>query len=151
VLNKEPLRRLGFSPGDEVRLNDGQDWTLPGPPCPSCSGEEYEALLDAIREAGDESELLRAELALVIYLLDCNYHLTPESYEILLDGPAKGPSLLPMQQAFRGVAMAHVEQRQSQRKACPADCGRSPSRRSPFGFYRRGSSGAAGAQGAMGP
>jgi hypothetical protein len=130
VLNEVALRRPGFFPGTTVRLTDGQNWTLPGPACPRCCGDEYEALLEAIREAGDDAERLLAELALAIYLMECNYHLTPASYEALLDGPSKGPLLRQMQHGFHGVAATHVEQRRSQ-KTWQADGGHlSKSRRS---------------------
>jgi hypothetical protein len=123
VLDEVVLRRPGFSPGTTARLADGQDWILPGTACPGCCGDEYEALLEAIREAGGAAERLRAELALAIYLLECNYHLTPAGYDAILVGSADVASLRQMQESFRGVAAAHVEQRLA-RELRPAGGGR---------------------------
>jgi hypothetical protein len=47
-------------------------------------GPDYRSLLRAVREAGDEAERCLAELALAIFLLGCNYELSPVDYQRLL-------------------------------------------------------------------
>lgn len=114
MLYENALRRARFSPGPAVYLADGQPWTLPEPTSPGIGGEEYEALLDAVAESADLPERHRAELALAIYLLQCNYRLEPACYMALLDCPAGDVALLRMQRAFREMAEAHLAHHRSQ-------------------------------------
>ena len=137
MLYEIALRRSRFHPGPAVRLADGQAWTLPEPTSPGVVGEEYDALLDALGEAADTPERLRSELALAIYLLQCNYRLEPACYMALLDCPAGDVALLRMQRAFREVAESHVAHRRA-RDARRAESTRPVAAPSPrWSFFRR--------------
>jgi len=80
---------------------------------PSPFDADYEGLIAGIREAEDDSERLRAELAFLLYLLSWNYDLSPEHFGQLLLFPADSPDLAELQRAFREVALDHL------RAACP--------------------------------
>jgi hypothetical protein len=115
--DEHSLRRPGFRPGTPIRLADGQEWVFPGPGELSApeggrtAGEPagaadpaYGGLIDALCEAEDEPDRLRAELALGIFLLGCNYALGPGDYQRLLQAP-RGATV---QQAFRDLANDHA-------------------------------------------
>jgi hypothetical protein len=95
-------RRSNFGAGVDVRLSDGWVWTLS---MPSRSDPECDALIAAVIEAEDRSEILRAELALTIYLLDKNYDLKPEQFGSLLCFPPDDPALASLQDALHGLVM----------------------------------------------
>ncbi|MBX6311450.1 MAG: hypothetical protein IRY99_00775, partial [Isosphaeraceae bacterium] len=78
-------------------------------------------MVQAVLEAEDEVELLRAELALAIFLLGWNYDLSPEAYGTLLDCSPGHPALSAMQRAFHKVALAHA--RAWQARAIPRALG----------------------------
>jgi hypothetical protein len=117
MLDEMQLRRPDFLPGISVRLADGQAWTLPSPPNAGARtepgsavlGEDYEAIVRAIRESEDEPEMRRAELALVIALLARNYHLGPAEFWSLLGAPSGTPEAASLAQALHEVALAHLE------------------------------------------
>src|SRR4051794_36661563 len=95
MLDERLNRRSDFRPGWPIRLADGRDWSLPGPPARGSQGgvtagapvfePDYEALLEALRDPEDEADRLRCELALAICLLGRNYDLGPDDFDALLD------------------------------------------------------------------
>lgn len=89
-------------------MADDQEWTIPDPGCPEVRGAEYEALLQALTEAGDEADLLRAELALTIYLLCRNYRLAPDDYSAILGVSGDDDRLARVQAGCRAAASAHI-------------------------------------------
>jgi hypothetical protein len=113
MLDEATARRGDFRPGRVIRLADGQGWTFPAPPegpdGPTGFGPTYEPTVAAIWEAEDDTERLRAELALAIGLLARNYDLDPEAYQALLDYPPGNPGLAKMQCAFHELACEHVQ------------------------------------------
>jgi len=106
--SESALRRPGFCPGQAIRMADDQEWTIPDPGCTEVRGAEYESLLQALTEAGDEADLLRAELALTIYLLSRNYRLTPEDYTAILGVSGDDDRLARVQAGCRAAASAHI-------------------------------------------
>jgi hypothetical protein len=106
-------RRSPFYQGRKIRLADGQSWVLPSPSVDSGAdftllGPDYRSLLRAVREAEDEAERLLSELALAIFLLGCNYELSPSGYQRLLGFPSGAPELVEVQQEFHRLAQDHV-------------------------------------------
>jgi hypothetical protein len=119
MLDEFTLRCQDFHPGSLIRLADGQRWTFPAAPgrvTPGGAvpggeagfGRDYAATVAAVREAEDEAELLRAELALAICLLGRNYDLTPAALFDLLGHAPGVPALTATQEAFHRVALDHV-------------------------------------------
>lgn len=106
-------RRTEYRPGRAVLLADGQHWTFPAPTEGEPAGTgpfgpDYEALLRAIIEAEDQDERRRAELALAIELLACNYRLTTDDYAALLDFETGDPALPAVQAALGEIAYDHL-------------------------------------------
>src|SRR5437763_1354519 len=83
MLDESRARRPGFVEGAWVRLSDGSEWSLPRRD-PTCVDPEYDAQLRAVFEAEDSAGVLRAELALTIFLLLRNYVLPPRDLSRLL-------------------------------------------------------------------
>jgi hypothetical protein len=115
MFNERTYRSLSFQDGTEVRLADGNVWTLPAAAALLEQGETLNrvdeglsGLLGAIPEAEDRSEQLRAELALAIHLLGWNYRLGPNEYRTLLEFAPGSPLLGTSQQAFHAVAMDYA-------------------------------------------
>jgi hypothetical protein len=114
MLNVETLRRSGFRSGPSILLADGQEWIFPMPALPGVEGadstldRDTRAILQAIREAEDRNDLLRAELSLAILLLSKNYRLEPEQYQELLCFDRSSPTLASAQEAFHRLAMAYL-------------------------------------------
>lgn len=114
MLNAETLRRPEFRLGTSVLLADGQHWIFPLPA--STDSEEggpaldrdTAAIVQAIREAEDRNELLRAEFSLAIHLLSRNYRLGAEQYQELLCFESSSPTLASAQNAFHRLAMAYL-------------------------------------------
>ena len=107
-MKEDALRRSRFCPGLAIRLADDQSWNLPDSDCPGISGPEYDSLVGALQEAGDDDDRLLAELALAIYLLDYNYRFSPDDYAAVLDERSgEGPSSV-LRESLRAVATAHV-------------------------------------------
>ncbi|HEX8203625.1 MAG TPA: hypothetical protein VF590_24325 [Isosphaeraceae bacterium] len=110
------LRRPDFLSGSPIALADGQQWTFPAPPprlVPGTAagfGADYTATVAAIREAEDEVERLRAELALAICLLERNYDLGPAALFDLLGYPPGTPALTAAQKELHRLALEHVRQ-----------------------------------------
>ena len=76
-----------------VRLADGETWSL------SVGGQseedpELDALLAAAIDVEDQSEALRAELSLTIFLLRRNYDLSPDELALLLTFTPDDPALV---------------------------------------------------------
>lgn len=123
MTTEELLRRPDYRRGVMIRLADGQLWSFPTPmpkmmAAPDGHLEHEKSnpvesdlldLLLAIREAEDRAEALRAELALAIHLLQCNYDLGADDYRRLLDFEPGNPELTRVQQAFHEVARLHFE------------------------------------------
>jgi len=125
MLAETNLRLPQFRPGPSIRLADGQFWTFPAAtvsePSPQRPQDEperdadepgldadYIALLEAIQEAEDRSDQLRAELALAIHLLSQNYDLDPDDYQTLLGFEPGSPELKAAQEAFHELALDHL-------------------------------------------
>ena len=92
-------------------MADGQFWTVPGPldlGTHPFNVEEYEALLEAICAAEDDSERFRATLALTIYLLNRNYELTPADYVRLLDFRPGSAAASAGREAMDDLAAKHL-------------------------------------------
>ena len=96
MLNENSCRRSSFQNGTGIRLADGNIWIIPaantlneavGPL--DMAHETLPCLVDAVWESEDRSELLRAELALMIHLLGRNYQLGPGEYRSLLEIPGR--------------------------------------------------------------
>ena len=108
MLNERTRRRPDFLAGAPLRLADGQPWTLPaaeGGPL----GPIGEGLVAAIREAEDEAELVRAELALAVALLGRNYALGPSEYRELLEAEPGSPAASDLRLALRQLGRDHVQ------------------------------------------
>jgi hypothetical protein len=111
------LRRPGFRPGLQLRLADGQVWSLPVPEArddmawatPAWDDSSYRAILRAIAEAEDSGELFRAELALVIHLLRWNYAVDQDHLQELLDDRGAGRPRADLSEALLALASAHLE------------------------------------------
>jgi hypothetical protein len=104
ILDENPRREGGSAAGVPVRLTDGRTWVLAARD-PGRAEPEYDALLDAVFEAEDRSEVLRAELALTVYLLDRDHGLAPGRLTALLSFPAGDPALAGLQEAVHGLVM----------------------------------------------
>ena len=122
MLDEKSLRRPDFVEGIALRLADGGFWTVPMPPQGLSTskplpvararmlesfGSRYLALLDAVRDAEDDTEVLRFELALAICLLRQNYQLDPSTLASLLSFSHKD-DLTRMQRTMSEVASAHL-------------------------------------------
>jgi hypothetical protein len=106
-------RRPSFRDGVNIRLADGQFWTLPAPQKPSESryesfGTEYTDIIHALMEVNDRSEQRLGELALAIFLLGLNYSLSPSDYECLLGFSPESPELTAVQLTFHRIAQDHL-------------------------------------------
>ena len=115
MFNERTCRSLSFQDGTEVRLADGDFWTLPAAAAllkqgetSSSADEGLSGLLGAILEAEDRSEQLRAELALAIHLLGRNYRLGPGEYRAILGFAPDSPLLGASQQTFHAIAMDYA-------------------------------------------
>jgi hypothetical protein len=119
MLDEHAYRWPDFIGGILIRLADGQLWSFPSPVAPGVTrdgaanggafGPDFGVLLEAVWEADDETERLRAELALAIYLLARNYDLGPNDYQELLGWAPGSPELAAGQQAFHDLATTHLQ------------------------------------------
>jgi hypothetical protein len=114
-------RRPTFCPGLDLRLADGQVWSLPLPgpigegeaaPEQGCSeptwdNPRYKAIVRAGLEAEDEGDLFRVEMALAIHLLHWNYNLDADDFEDLLDDHGEIRCRNDLSHAFHSLAQAH--------------------------------------------
>jgi hypothetical protein len=110
VPDEPSARRAEFAPGATVVLADGQGWSLPLRDA-ARDDPEYDALLDAVAEAEDTAERLRAELALTIFLLDRNYALNPDEIRALLTFRPGDPRLSEAQAAVHALALESLRRR----------------------------------------
>jgi hypothetical protein len=113
LLNELTCRRSSFRQGRRIRLADGQTWTFPAPPQGSewkslPFGAEYTDILQALQESEDSAEENLAKLALSIFLLGHNYHLSPVDYERLLGSTPASPDSSELQNAFQYLAQEHL-------------------------------------------
>src|SRR4051794_36061040 len=107
MLNERAVRRDDFLPGVPVLLANAQSWFFPLPAgggTTATSDDDYRPLVGAVAESEDEAERLRAELALAIYLLARNYHLSPRDFRELLECRPDDPRIRAMKHSFRGLA-----------------------------------------------
>lgn len=111
------LRRPRFRGGFALRLVDGQVWSLPTPdepvdatvmPGASWRGPDYRALLSALAEAGDESELFLAELALAIHLITWNYEVDGPDLVDIFDDRDGDRARAELSLALHALATAHL-------------------------------------------
>jgi hypothetical protein len=91
-----------------VRLADGQTW------CLSLGGQseedpELDALLAAAIDVEDQSEALRAELSLTIFLLRRNYDLSPDELALLLTFTPDDPALSALQNAVHDLLVERFQ------------------------------------------
>jgi hypothetical protein len=114
LIDEAVRRRSRFYRGREIELADDQPWILPSSGVEweadfTRLGPDYRSLLRAVREAGDEAERRLAELALAIFLLGCNYELSPVDYQRLLVFPPGASELVEVQQEFHRLAQDHQD------------------------------------------
>jgi hypothetical protein len=114
-------RRTTFCPGLDLRLADGQVWSLPlpgpideGGAALEQGGSEatwenpsYKAIVRSAIEAEDAGELFRAKMALAIHLLHWNYDLDADDFEDLLDDHGEVRRRADLSHAFHALALAH--------------------------------------------
>jgi hypothetical protein len=106
-------RRTAFCAGCQIRLSDGQFWTLPASqesrePTGVASRVEYIDIIRAIMESEDASEQCIAKLALAIFLLHYNYDLAPDDYQRLLGSSTSQKSVSDWRSDFNQIAQEHV-------------------------------------------
>lgn len=125
MLDERTLRRDDFAQGATIRLADRQTWSFPTPEDMSDMtndprrAQEYRALTGLILESGSRLELLQGELALTIFLLGCNYELSPATcYQVLCFQP-EDPLLAEAREALHALAMQHVRARRTVPEARP--------------------------------
>lgn len=123
--DERSLRRDDFEWGVPVRLADRQYWNLPTPESlasRALDAEEtarYRALARSIVESESRAEVLQAELALAIFLLGRNYHLSPSLCFQALRFEPGDPALSEAQEAIHSLAMDHVRARRAQAEPRP--------------------------------
>ena len=113
-------RRHDFREGIDLRLADHQFWTV----CdqlqnfsPLIDAEELDLLLEGIDEAEDLPSLQRAQLALLIFLLVSNYHLTSTDLQALLTFPPGSNTWKDTQNQVHTLSRNLLQQRQALK--CP--------------------------------
>lgn len=107
MLKESEFRRSQFSSGLVVRLADDQFWVLPAISSLELGGSEFAAIVQGFDEAGDDQARNQAELALVIYLLDLNYQLTPRTFSAILDCSGSEERLERFREMTRLVAVTY--------------------------------------------
>jgi hypothetical protein len=124
--HEHQFRRPEFRAGMLIPLADGQPWVFPlpgGDVEPADGGAvddpEVRALLEVIRDAEDRADRHRAELALAIHLLGCNYALTPDQRRRVLEFGPGDPGEEEARRAFRVLAV-RVAERVAPRAAEPS-------------------------------
>ena len=147
MMSSPEARPGGNGPVDgvRVRLSDGGSWTLLYRD-PFGNDPEYDALLQAVFEAEDRAEGLRAELALTILLLDREYKLPPDRLSSLLSFEPESPALTALQAAVHDLVLVSMERSRavsarlqdtlSPRMPGTAPQGSSPVRARPLGSIR---------------
>jgi hypothetical protein len=113
LVQERQSRRTSFRDGVKIRLADDQLWTLPAPPKTSeleaaSFGSDYTGIIQAIMDVNDSAEQRLAELALVIFLLEHNYCLSPLDYQCLLGFTSESPESTAAQLAFHRIAQEHI-------------------------------------------
>ena len=106
-------RRSHLYQGRRIKLADGQSWVLPSPSVEleadlTLLGPDYRSLLRAVREAEGEAERRLCELALAIFLLGCNYELSPIGYQRILCFPPDASQLIEVQKELHRLAQDHL-------------------------------------------
>jgi hypothetical protein len=113
LVDERACRRPKFREGTNIRLADGQTWTLPAPPKPSeWMSPPFEAvytdLMHAIEETDDRQQRTLAALSFAIFLLGHNYCLRPEDYQQLLGFRPDSAALFEWQSALCDVTEKHL-------------------------------------------
>ena len=88
MIDEPSRRRPGFLRGPLVQLADGREWAFSAET--AALGPALGGLLDGIVEAENRPEVLRAGLALALFLITTNYDLAPEELQALLAFPTGG-------------------------------------------------------------
>ena len=140
VVNLRNIAGAKTIEGSPVRLADGGEWILPV--FDPRNDPECAALLAEVSEAEDRADLLRAELALTVWLLRRNYELSPAQFEALLSFPEGDPRLSALQATVHQLVCDAFPVLRSSRTpaACPRRLSRLSSVRAAFGglwFPRR--------------
>ncbi|AGA26762.1 hypothetical protein [Singulisphaera acidiphila] len=100
-----------------VRLSDGETWSL-AVGAQSRKDPELDALLAAAIDVEDQSEALRAELSLTIFLLRRNYELNPDELALLLTFTPDDPALSALQNAVHDLVVERIQSKRG-RQGCP--------------------------------
>jgi hypothetical protein len=107
-------RRPQLIAGIVVRLADRQEWWLPT--ADALRGDsEFEALLRAIDESEDCSEMMLGELAVTIFLLRRNYALGAADLEALLSFGGDRPDREALQRAVHELAVEGITRSQARK------------------------------------
>jgi hypothetical protein len=112
-MDEAVTRRSHLYQGRRIKLADGQSWVLPSPSVEleadlTLLGPDYWSLLRAVRKAEGEAERRLCELALAIFLLGCNYELSPIGYQRMLCFPPGAPELIQVQKELHRLAQDHL-------------------------------------------
>ncbi len=113
MVDELSCRRSRFQPGTPICLANDQEWTFPAPTADSglvfeSAEAEYLGLIQAVREAEDQSERLLAELALAIFLIGLNYQLSSTDLANLFTFQPRSQKLIDSQHAFESLARDHI-------------------------------------------
>jgi len=113
MVNEQSSRRSCFQEGRRIRLADNQMWTFVQPSRDEqwkhrSSVNEYQGLMQSIKDVENESEQRVAELAFAIFLLRQNYYLSPADYERLLDFPPESPESSDWQYSLHQLVQDHL-------------------------------------------
>src|SRR6516165_5986881 len=112
-MDEAVTRRSHFYQGRKIKLADGQSWVLPSPSVEleadlTLLGPDYRSLLRAVRTAEGEAERRLSELALAIFLLGCNYDLSPIGYQRMPCFQPGAPQLIEVQKELHRLAQDHL-------------------------------------------
>jgi hypothetical protein len=113
MVDEVSTRRSRLLPGTPICLANDQEWTFPAPTADPVfatepTGNEYVGLIQAVREAEDQSEQRLAELALAIFLIGLNYQLGASNLVSLFTFPPESQKLADSQCAFESLARDHL-------------------------------------------
>lgn len=137
MLDERSLRRPGFSPGPEVTLGDGGQWSLPVPTLrlfpirgddgqiavgggPSF-GAEFEALMDELADCDleDATARLTIQFRMAVLLLLRNYDLSDHALRELLIIDAEDPECRERWQAINRTMTGRAPKPSADGSAAP--------------------------------
>ncbi len=105
-------RRPGFCSGPPLRLAGNQLWYVPDPSelhrSRSHDPESLHSHLEALQEAEDQPQRMRACLALSIFLIHANYDLTPADLRALFRMRPGSTTLQAAQEDMENVARQYL-------------------------------------------